>query len=116
MTRMTTRQLRDAELAKWAEDGDFVPGPETPHDEAREMSRALLEAAGVDVTALAERVGRGRPTLEARQAAGVSPLWQVRAPQALDSQIRQQAAAEGRTLSQLLRDAASEYLVRHTAA
>ena len=116
MTTTSTREQRDHELAAWAQRGEFSLGSEVPRAEAQARSRALLEAAGVDVDALNERVTRGRPTLAETSASGESPIWRVRASQRLDHQLRQQAKTEGRTLSEVLRDAATEYLAQHAAA
>ncbi len=106
------------ELAAWAESDaptirpDAVVRQGTPASHA--AVRALLTEAA-DTSADVETIARsvGRPTLAVKRPAGSSPLWQIRAPQALDEQMRARAAAEGRPFSEVLRDAAAEYLIAH---
>lgn len=109
------------ELARWAESDapEIRPGAVihrgTPESHA--ATRALLEDS-LDITdsVTAELVRGsvgGRPSLAADRPAGKSPLWQIRAPQALDDALRARADAEGRSISEVLRDAATEYLAAH---
>lgn len=111
------------ELARWAESDapqvrpDAVIHRGTP--ESRAAARALLEDSldmsdSVTAELVRSTVG-GRPSLAADRPAGKSPLWQIRAPQALDEALRARADAEGRTISEVLRDAAAEYLAAHAS-
>lgn len=109
------------QLAEWAEsDAPTVRPDAEVHrgiPESRAAVRAMLDdaaetAAEVD---LVERASGGRPSLAADRPAGKSPLWQIRAPRSLDEALRARADAEGRTLSEVLRDAASEYLATHAS-
>lgn len=107
------------DLAAWAESDAPTIRPDAAvrrgTDTSREAARALLAAAAADDpsdAALLERAG-GRPSLDATP--GPSPMWKVRAPKHLDEQVRALAAAEGRSVSEVLRDAASEYLTRHAS-
>jgi hypothetical protein len=107
-------------LTDWAESDAPTIQPGAIRHRGTAQSRAvvaamLAEAAETpaDIAAL-ERAG-GRPSLAADRPAGESPLWQVRAPQSLDTALRARAQAEGRTLSQVLRDAASEYLAQRVS-
>lgn len=110
-------------LAQWAEsDAPSVrPGAVvrrgTPKSRAAALAM-LQEAAGDDPAGsdLLERSsGAGRPSLAANGPAGTSPLWQIRAPRDLDAALRARADAEGRSFSEVLRDAATEYLAAHAS-
>lgn len=111
-------------LARWAESDapdvrpDAVVHRGTP--ESRAAALAMLQDAAGDNLAdvdLLERSssGGGRPSLAANGPAGKSPLWQIRAPKDLDAALRARADAEGRSFSEVLRDAASEYLATHAS-
>ena len=104
-------------LAAWAESYTPTLDPANPPltgADAAAAGRAMLEAATEDDPAGREQVRRaahgGRPSLDPETPGETSPQWQVRAPRSLDTAMRLQACAEGRTLSELLRDAASQYL------
>ena len=56
----------------------------------------------------------GRPTLDPSGAASVS--WRGRVPADLDEQLRERAAAEGRSFSEVVRAAATEYLAHSEAS
>jgi hypothetical protein len=107
------------DLAAWAESSAPTARPEAVvhrGEAARAASRALLETVTEDDPAgraLVRAATRGRPTLGSPAPMGRSPLWQVRAPQALDQALRNRAKAEGRTLSDVIRDAAAAYLSAH---
>ena len=109
------------DLAAWAESDEPAIRPDAVvhrGEAARDASRALLEAVTEDDPAGREtlrRAARGRPALDPATS-GASPLWQVRAPASLDQALRAQATAEGRTLSEVLRDAATAYLTEHRAS
>lgn len=83
-------------------------------EEALRSEQAGGSRTGTDptpsTTTPSSRSRRGRPTLERNRPSGPSPLWQVRAPRSLDDALRARAAAEGRSFSEVLRDAAREYL------
>lgn len=110
-------------LAAWAtSDAPTVqPGAEVHQGTTESRAAALamlLDAADAPAdVATIERVTAvgGRPSLAAGRPAGTSPLWQVRAPRELDAAMRARAADEGRTFSEVLRDAASQYLNAHAS-
>jgi hypothetical protein len=109
------------ELARWAESdapdirADAVVRRGTPENHA--AVRAMLEDAAESPAevALLERSSGGRPSLHAGEPDGKSPQWQIRAPKDLDAAFRAQADAEGRSFSEVLRDAAAEYLAKHAS-
>lgn len=122
---MSTEQQNHYDaLADWAESDEAAIRPRdkvergTPEGHAR--VRAMLYDATEDDPqgrALVERVARmGRPTLDPDAPGAHSPQWQVRAPRPLDTAMRAQAKAEGRSLSAVVRDAASQYLATHKAS
>jgi hypothetical protein len=82
-------------------------GTPESHAAVREQLLTAADSPG-DVKAI-ENLG-GRPSLAADGPAGKSPTWQVRAPRDLDEALRARAAAEGRSISDVLRDAATRYL------
>lgn len=111
-------------LAQWSESDapsvrpDAVVHRGTP--ESRAAARAMLEDAleihdEVDAVLIERGSGGGRPSLAAGGPAGKSPLGQIRAPKDLDAALRARAEAEGRSFSEVLRDAATEYLVKHAS-
>ena len=113
---------RYTELAAWAEsDAPTVrPGARIHRGSAAlTAGRALLEDAASDdpaSLALLQRAGAGRPPLDRTDAgAGPSPVWNLRAPRALDTAMRDLARAQGRQLRDVLRDAAEEYVAAHRA-
>ena len=73
-----------------------------------EVDRLADEAErGYDLTrATPERIGPGRPSLDA----GVSPRIAYRVAPALLAEAERRAKAEGRTLSELAREALRRYL------
>jgi hypothetical protein len=117
---MTMTKKHD-DLAAWAEsDAPQVrPGAVVRRGQAaRDAAAAILGAAAEDAAdvAVIERARGGRPSLAADAPKGTSPLWQVRAPEGLDAALRAQAEAEGRSFSEVLRDAAREYLAHRAAS
>lgn len=77
-------------------------------DAAAAHGRAMLEAAGVDLEQLARRVGR--PHLSGDSAPGMrSPRVNVALPPDLAQRL-DQLASDGRTRSQIVRDALAAYL------
>ena len=69
-----------------------------------------------DIKLLERSTGAGgHPSLAADGPTGKSPLWQIRAPKDLDVALRARADAVGHSLSEVLRDAASEYLAAHAS-
>lgn len=120
---MTTK---NEALAKWAESDAPTINPAavihrgTPDSRAAARDLLLAAADSPAETAQITNLG-GRPSLAADGPVGASPLWQVRAPRDLDKALRDRAAAEGRTLSEVVRAAALQYLgtnaeSHHTAA
>lgn len=109
------------ELARWAEsdvpqvrsDAVIHRGTAESHAATRALLEDALDASDVVTAEMVRGSAGGRPSLAADRPAGKSPLWQIRAPQALDEALRARADAEGRTLSEVLRDAAAEYLAAH---
>ena len=110
-TTTTSATTAAAESLAWAERGIFNPGMEVPTIEAQARTRALLEDAGLDVDALRERVGRGRPRLDPQD--DTVPVT-FRATRRLYNQAQAQADTEGRAWAELMRDALCEYLNTHT--
>jgi hypothetical protein len=121
---MTDDQRHVDELAAWAESDEPTvrPGATVLRGEAaRAAARALLEEATADDPAgreLVERVrGRGRPRLNPSLDTGQSgPLWNIRMTVDIDAAMRAQAKSEGRPLSEVVRQAAAEYLAAHHAS
>jgi hypothetical protein len=70
--------------------------------------RLLLDATGATSYDEAVHVALGRPRLDAETSK--SPVWRVRTTPALDQAIKARAKAEGRSVSELLRRAAADYL------
>ena len=108
-----------AEAAAWAESDERTirPGAKAQRgtEETRAATRAMLTEAAADDPESAEllaRVAGGRPSLGGTSPAGASPMWKVRAPADLDAAARQRAEAEGRSFSDLVRDAVTSYLNR----
>jgi len=105
-------------LAAWAESDEAI-GPLGPNavvhrgETARAASRALLEDAAEtdDEREAVERAKGGRPRLDPTVKPGKnSPMWNIRVPETLDGAARARAAAEGKHLSTLIRDAVQAYL------
>lgn len=105
-------------LSAWAESDTPTIRPEAAvlrGDAASKAARDLLAAAAEDpADAAAVARAAGRPALDPTTP-GKSPVWQLRAPQDLDARVRALASAQGRSVSAVLRDAASEYLTRHAS-
>lgn len=109
-------------LAAWAASDAPTIQPDAKVIQGSAASRAaalemLLDAAEdpSEVVAVEKAATSGRPSLSTRGPSGASPLWQIRAPHDLDEALRARAAAEGRTFSEVLRDAASQYLDAHAS-
>ena len=71
--------------------------------------KALSEEAerGYDVSKLkGERVRRGRPSLDR----GISPRISYRVPRRVYARVKKQARADGRTISEIAREALERYL------
>ncbi|MCL2849877.1 MAG: hypothetical protein FWE61_07525 [Micrococcales bacterium] len=102
----------EAAAAAWARDGDFRPRQHHAGPEAQAETRALLEAAGIDTTAVDQRVGPGRPKLRPGEE---TERWTIRTPHQLAVDARERAASEGRPVADLVRDAVTEYLASHPA-
>ncbi|MFS0700274.1 ribbon-helix-helix protein, CopG family [Cellulomonas sp. 179-A 4D5 NHS] len=120
---MSTEEDREAALSAWAaSDAPQVHPGATTHrgEDARAAARALLEGATEDDPEGRELVraarGRGRPRLNPDLEPGEGPVWTVRTPVELDAAMRARAKAERRPLSEILRQAAAEYLAVHEAS
>jgi hypothetical protein len=81
-------------------------------EQAAASGRAALEAAGVDTSALEERVARGgRPPLGETVIPGErSPRVNVAIPATVDELLNQRTATTGRSRSEVVRDALAAYL------
>ena len=119
-TKMTDDEKYEA-LSAWAEsdasynihpDAKIYRGPEA----RAESIRVLMEATGAktedEIIPLA--LG-GRPSLDSSEPAGSSKARHVRFGADLDSRALAQARREGRTFSELVRTAVTEYLEAHPA-
>jgi len=81
--------------------------------QAAASGRAALEAAGVDIDALEERVARGgRPPVGGGPVipGERSPRVNVAIPATVDELLNQRTAATGRSRSEVVRDALAAYL------
>jgi hypothetical protein len=112
-TRPFTK-AEDEALAQWAEAGDFDPnfaGGKALHGaEAAAATRALLEAAGVDIDAVERAVG-GRPRLDPAATRGTrSPRLNVAIPETMDDVLKATAKARGVRPSVIVREALARYL------
>jgi len=114
---MTTRRefamttSRDAEAARFAADPESwgeSQGRLTGAD-AADHGRALLEAAGVDVAAVEHRVGRPRIGGKAGRKGERSARVNVAVTDA-QAAIIDRLAGQGRTRSDIVREALDEYL------
>ena len=85
-----------------------VEGTPEGHEAMRAM---LLEAADTPAEQEVIRNLGGRPTLDPAGEASVP--WRGRAPLSLDTEFRALAKQEGRSFSEVLRDAAQEYVAAH---
>ena len=114
----TTPSPREAaEAAAWAESDERAIHDDAKvqrgTEESRAATRAMLTEATADDPASAELLARatgGRPSLGGTSPTGASPMWKVRAPADLDAAARQRAQDEGRRLSDLVREAVTNYL------
>ncbi len=104
---------QEQDLIAWADD-DMRPVPEHPGTrrgvDAAAEGRALLEAA-LGGPAAADRAMGGRPPLDSASTRGQhAPVRQVRLPVSMNDALSQQAAAEGRRPSEIIREALAAYL------
>lgn len=115
--KKSTNTAEETALEQWAasdeptvRDDATVTGPT---EEARDaMHQMLMGAASPEQKEDIERAAKGgRPRLSPGE--GRSPMWRVRVPQPLDEDLHAAAEAEGRNFSEVLRDAAEEYLDHH---
>lgn len=118
--KKSTNTAEETALEQWAasdeptvRDDAIVTGPT---EEARDaMHQILMGAAFPEQKEDIERAAKGgRPRLSPGE--GRSPLWRVRVPEPLDKDLHAAAEAEGRNFSDVLRDAAEEYLDHHHRA
>lgn len=118
---MTTSHRTDAEwnaAAEWAEHIELAEPPRHAlhGPQAAAYGQALMEAAlgGADQV---ERAIGGRPPLTPNSPVGHhARKRQVRLPTDLDTALDTRAAAEGRTASDILRAALTDYLSTHPAS
>jgi predicted HicB family RNase H-like nuclease len=99
------------DLAARAEAGQLVlrPGTTLRGKAAAEAGqRALMEATGADTITAATAIALGRPRLTAAAPSGVT--WKVRTTPDLDREARSAAAAQGVSISQLVRDAVAAHV------
>ncbi len=104
------------ELAALTAADDYEPGP-APEPDA-DMTDADADADEFvarwlppDLVEAARARSRGRPRLPGTPT-GTSPSRRVRLPADVDARLTARAAAEGRPMSALMRDAVSDYLLR----
>jgi hypothetical protein len=94
-------QKRYHKLAEWAEsdDRDIHPDRALHGQRAAEASRELLRRAG------------GRPSIDrAPDADGPAPRRQVRLPRSVNARVDEIAREQGRSPSDVMRDAISRYV------
>lgn len=94
-------QKRYHKLAEWAEsdDRDIHPDRALHGQRAAEASRELLRRAG------------GRPSIDpAPDAGGPAPRRQVRLPRSVSARVDEIASEQGRSPSDVMRDAISLYV------
>lgn len=110
---MSTRKPRvggDPAVTPDTKIGRYVPTDEPVHDShGNRIDEAYIERAVADV-----HRGVGRPSLTGD--AGVSPTVSFRLPPAERVHAERLAEAEGKTVSELARDALSRYLAEHPSA
>lgn len=98
--------LYEAEAERVAADDyepDVCPGADDDPITAEEFVARWIPAEEI------EAARRGRPSLS---GTGPSPCRRVRLPADIDARLSARAAAEGRSMSALMRDAVSEYLLK----
>lgn len=113
---MSDDMKRYDELADRAERGELRPTGQPLHGggAAAAGQAMLLRATGTRSLDDAVEVTLGRPRLgESKKT--VQP-WRVKPTADLDAAARRLAAEEGKTLSQLIRDATRDYLQVHSQA
>lgn len=101
-------------LTAWAE-GEVSPRPDSIErgNTASASGRQLLEDALGGPEAL-HRAITGRPPLDATAAQGAhSKTHSFRLPESLSVKLKNQAKAESRRASEIVRDALDEYLTSH---
>jgi hypothetical protein len=100
-------QERYHELAEWAEshEREIHPDKALYQRQAAEASRELLRRAG------------GRPSIDPEpDATGAAPRRQVRLSRSLNTRLDNLAAAQGRSASDIMRDAIAAYVETAGAA
>jgi hypothetical protein len=112
-----------ADLAEHGTPASLVDNPTTqigtPETHAR-MTQVLLDAtADPDsdprVVAGIHQALRGRHSIGLPGPQGASPVWNLRVSNDLNQRTRQAAKANGQSLSEIVRQAVTEYLDRHAA-
>lgn len=110
-TAPARRDAIAAEMADAAEQGQLTPiGPALHGQAATDAARALLMAAtGTTSPQAASEVALGRPRVgETRQE---TRHWRVRVPASLDDAVKEQAAAQGVTVSDVVRRLVAAVLI-----
>lgn len=105
---------KNDKLTAWAE-GEVSPRPGSIErgEKAAASGRQLLEDALGGPDAL-HRAITGRPSLDATAAPGAhSKTHSFRLPESLSVKLKDQATAESRRASEIVRDALDEYLTSH---
>lgn len=106
--------MPDIDYDAWASDVEAGRVPADPaaatyaEEDPDAGLRLLLDATGTTSYDEAVHVALGRPRLDANTPN--PPVWRVRTTPALDQAIKARAQAEGRSVSELLRRAAADYL------
>ena len=116
---MTTEQDY-ADAAAWAENEMTLRSGSTTAlrggDAAAYGAAVLATATSNDPAVVMPSRTGGRPSLDPTAAPGEhAKVRQVRLPAATNTALDAQATAEGRSVSQVLRDAVTEYLTTHRA-
>ncbi|MFI8526283.1 ribbon-helix-helix protein, CopG family [Promicromonospora sukumoe] len=94
-----------ADPTKWGKPERVLTGPE-----ATEYARSVLEAAGVDLDALARRRGRGRPRLGPGEKGTRSPRVAASISPELDARLNSMVTSTGKERSEIVREALQRYL------
>ena len=106
--KMTRKDIEaEAErFAAWAESGDFFEAFSTAHVVEQE------EDASPKDQELMAALKRGRPAHTTDLASkGSSPVLQLRVPKEIKELLIQRSAQEGKTQSEIVRDALTQYLM-----
>ena len=101
-------------LAARAAADDYEPGPAPEPDGADETAEEFVARwLPPELVESARARSRGRPSMSGE---GPSPARMIRLPASLDAELAARAAAEGRPMSALVREAVATYLTTPSAA